>query len=330
MSDSILLHPRVLRLRYELRRALDRLDDEDVRNARRLVRALRRTPLDVVYLGDSTTSFVAPEDRDRRPLHAMIADELAPDASIHSTFGGSYHADLLADLAGLLPECPSRPIVIVPLWIRGRYLPWIEHPVYGHQQAMAFLRELPRRTPTWRIRASFPRPAPAAFERFYQLRFPTLVGDLTIGDYVRPLKDPDRFREHPEERVKLIYAYHQGAALDRHGPEMAAVTRLGRVLRDLGVPVVAYQTPLSVQTGAEIYGPAFTELAVKNFAILDDAFREGVGEDVTIIQSGMAFPPDQFIDPRIADEHLNEVGRRRLTDLIVTRTRELLAAPVAS
>ncbi|MCW2494348.1 hypothetical protein [Jatrophihabitans sp.] len=314
----------VLVARYKVRRWLEQFDNPQLRNARRLLRVLRSTSQpDVVYIGDSTVSFTAPGDVDKRRLSVMV-DEFLPDQSLFAIFGGSYHADLIADYVNLIGLTGARPVLVVPLWIRGRYVPWIEHPVFGHKRAMAYLRTIRRRTPTRSIRQGFPAPSAQEFAEFYALRHKTFLGDLPIGDYINPLKDRDRWKGKEDERVRMLHAYHHGAALTPGSPAMDAVVKLGRAVRELGCPVVVYQTPVPVESGVGYFGEEFADLARANFAALDAAFTEGLGRPIEIIQSGTIFPTSEFIDVAGADEHLNEAGRRRLAALIATAVgREL-------
>jgi len=302
------------RLRRAARRAFVRLDNPEVRHARVLVKRLRRRAPDVLYLGDSTTVFVGGADVDRRSLGEMIRGELAGRADLHVIGGGGYHTGLHAAYLHLLGAASPKPLVLHSLWIRGRYPPWIEHPVYGHRRAIALINGLDPSTPLWRIRASLPAPEPDEFEAFYRIPHRTLLGDLTVGDYVRPLKNGALA---PDERLRLMYAYHHGAELAADADGIADVANLGRRLREAGCRTVAYQTPLSVETGVQVFGSEFAQLVARNWRLIDDAYREGMGGEARILETGMIFPAAEFIDPADADEHLNDEGRLRLARLIV-------------
>lgn len=309
---------RVGNVAYQVRRQIGRVDNPEVRKARHLARLSRAGELDVLYLGDSTTIFTAPYDTDRRPLHAMISDDLAEVGEVHTICGGSYNPPLHSGyLRQVVPDAPPA-LVIVPLCVRMRTAPWVEHPVYGHKSAAAFLATVDSRTPLARIRLGLPLAGPDEWERFYALPHPTCVGELKIGEYIRRLK---QMPEHDDERVRLLYAYHHGGQI-REGADLEAVTNLGRELRELDVKLVVYQTPAPVEKGAEFYGSQFRELARQNLARLDDAFTKGYG-DIDILQTGTAFSTAEFIDWYDGSEHLNQTGRRRLADQIVAACRKL-------
>lgn len=307
-------HPTVVRLRDRVGRARDRLDHPQLRDARRLLAAADHASLDVLFLGESVLNFVGPEDADRRRLPTMVADGLGPAGDLLAVHGGGYHAELLATYLELLEQRGHRPkAVIVALWVRGRFAPWMAHPVFGHLDAMARLQAIDPGVAAWRVRGSLRRP-PYDSTVFHAVRHATMAGDLTVGDYARPLKAGDLVGA---ERLRLLYAYHHGAALD--AAALTAVTRLGAVLARMGCAVVAYQTPICVETGVRALGPELAALVTANFAAIDAAFQRGV--DTPVLQTGTAFGVLEFIDPDDGSEHLNSVGRQRLADLLVAATQ---------
>ncbi|MCE5291996.1 MAG: hypothetical protein LLG14_22520 [Nocardiaceae bacterium] len=316
----------MVELRGRVRSVAEKVDDQRIRNARRLIRAMRKGEgPDVVYFGESTVSWIAGEDVDRRPLHRIVADGLGPTVSSVAIHGGSYHADLLSRFARILTLASRPPVVIAPLWVRGRFNCITQHPVYGHRQVMPFIDNIDLGGSLLRVHQKVAKPSAEEFEAFYRIPFPTIAGDLTIGDYVSRLKDPVFSAEAPAERSKLIFAYHQCSSLATGG-ELDAVERFGAALRALDCPVVTYQTPISVETGERHYGGAIKELIHDNFAILNKAYEAGLSRDASIILSGTTAPENYFVDPDLADEHLNERGRRWLAEQIVEQVQCALSA----
>lgn len=295
-------NPAVTRLVSSAGRLRDRLDHPQLRDARRIL----RTSADVVLMGESVLNFVGPDDADPRTLARMVADGL-PWLTTLAVHGGGYHAELLTEYVRLLATGPSRPkVVVVALWLRGRLRPWIDHPRFGHVEAMRRLRALEPSTPPWRVRGSLRRETSADFERYYTLPHASLLGDRSIGDYARQLKRPDM---DPAERLRLLYAFHHGAPVLPEG--LVAVTALGEALRDLGCASFAYESPVSVQTGQRVLGPDFRSTVAENFAAMGNAF----GGDV--IETGTAFGEDAFIDPTDGSEHLNDRGRTQLAAILL-------------
>jgi hypothetical protein len=310
------LRPAISRTADKVRRQIARVDNPEVRNARTLARLSRTSSVDILALGDSMVSWTAPYDSDARPFHRMLKDSFGPEATTLAVHGGSYNPPLYNQYVRMLEGHSAPPLVILPLTPRVRTLPWIEHPAHGHQRASHFLSTVDATTPLRRIRKGFTPPTPSDFEQFYALKFSTWAGDLTIGDYVRPLK---RNELSEDESARLLYAYHHGGEIEPGAP-LDMVRELGDRLRRLGASVVVYQTPVPVEKGVELHGQQFYELAERNFAVLEDAFVSGYG-DVPVVRTGLTAPTTHFIDWRDGSEHLNELGRSVVASAVVDATR---------
>ena len=300
------------RVRIAVRHALTRADNPEVRQARGLLKLLRGDPPRILHLGDSTAHEISPNDTDRRSLARMLADELAAVDGVHTIAGGGYGPALHEAYLGLVAAGDARPLIVHTLCFRMLY-PLSEHPAYGKRAAMERIRELDPATPPWRVRASLRRPGADAFERYYRLPHETILGRLTVGDYVRPLRSDSL---NPEERLRLLYAYHHGALLSPDSPTLGEVTRLGERLRDLRCRTVAYITAPCVETGVELFGTRFADVVASNQALMEEAYRKGICRDATVLQTGRIFSAEEFVDPADGTEHLNQRGRTRHARII--------------
>lgn len=300
-----------------------RLDNPEVRAGRRLVERLRAGRLDVLYLGDSASVFVAPYDRDQRTLTQMILDDLGSDVAVHAIAGGGYGPALQQAYVRLIVPSGQRPLILLPECIRVAYRAWTRHPVYGYERALAALLAADPTGPTWRIRAAIGGPTVTQMRAHDHRRHVTLAGKSTVGEHRRPLKDPAGHRLTDQQQQQLLYAYHHGARL-QDGEGMPKTLALGRELAEHHFAVVAYQTPVPVQRGAELLGEALVELVRRNFHDLDDAFAQGYGRH-RVLQTGRAFDTADFVDHTDATEHLNERGRLRLAATLSGAVRARLA-----
>lgn len=310
--------------RLRVRRALERLDNPELRQARRLVRRLRRGDVDVVYISESTATFVGIDDGDPRHLGQMVIDELAP-AHTALVAGPGYLSDLLASYVHLVGEAEQLPVVVHPLWVRGTFLPWVRNPIYERSRSGAAVRALDPHTPPWRIRGSFPRLRD--FTEHEQLPHPTLAGDLKVCDYTGPLRARGAEALAPRDHARLLYAYHHAATPSPAG--LASVRQLGAALAALGCRTVAYETPISVETGVDLLGEEFAPLHAANMRMVDEAYLDGLGRPGIILPTTASFSPDEFVDPWDGSEHLNGAGRARFAHLIADAVNQVLAQPVS-
>jgi hypothetical protein len=306
----------VLRLHSAARPWRRRLDNTEVKQARLLAQRLRTGTIDVLTLGASESLFVSPSDADQRTLSAMVGDGLAPELSTHSIAGAAYGPYLYKAYLEIVAKSTSRPTVVLGLVARLGVAAWSDHPMYSYARALRSIRRIGPGSPPWRYRTYIRLASDAEFAAFDALPHPTLHDSRTIGDYRRELRDPARYGLSEEQRVRQLYAFHHASSVPLSDAFLESVTTLGRRLKELGLPVVVYQMPIPVVRGVELLGPELYDSTVANLKTMDDAFIAGYGE-VEIVQTGVALQPFEFIDPDDATEHVNELGRRRMADMIV-------------
>ncbi len=308
--------PRVRKLLFEL-------DNPHVKRGRLMLKRLREDPPDIIGFGDSSWSFTSPHDEDRRTLRTMVHDELGAEVRMHEVDGGGYHPPLFSAFLHVVGTTDARPLIILPLCIRMRTV-WSEHPRCTFLGPIGALREVEASWPLRKVRHREKVPPDEAYAAFDLLPLSTFAGDLTVGDHRRPLRDPAAHGLDHEARVRLLYAFYHGEALQPGCRTLQETTQLGQDLKDLGLRVVAYQTPVPVERGSELHGEQFRQRAVDNFALIDEAFLAGYG-DTQILQTGVTFSTDEFLDPDDGTEHLNDRGRRRLAAGIAAAARRELA-----
>lgn len=284
-------------LRERVRVLRRRLDNPEVAAARRLMAQVRAAAPDVVHFGASESLFVAPYDTDQRTLPQLLAAELAPRTT-YSVAGPGYHPGLFRAYLRHLAGQPARPTLVVGLAVRFGYPPWAQHPLYGYERAQ---RRLARRRG---LRAALPLPTPAEMDALDRVAYPTLAGDLRIGDYRRALK------ESPD--VARLYAYHHGARDGVGDAWLQDVRGLAFDAVSAGFPLVVYFMAIPVDRGVQLWGEPLREIAERDSA----AAIAALPSEVVVVPSALAFGADDFIDPDDATEHLNERGRRQLAAMI--------------
>jgi hypothetical protein len=307
------------------KRLLDRVDEKEVRQARRLAKALRTSPPDVIAFGDSNWVFQAPYDEDRRSLEAMLRAELGPEVSLLVCSGAGYHPLLIAAFVRLIARHGARPVLVVPVCARMTSDAWRYHPRYAYDRVAAIIDGFDATTPLWRMRASQSTPDPAEFERYEQMAITTWVGDTTVGELRAKIIAADDHGLHETERRQLLYAYHHGETLREGQAALAEVEALGAALKGCGSAVVAFETTVPVDEGVALWGEQFRANVDRTFTMMRAALRRGFGAPLDIEETGLTFDRESFIDPADGTEHLNERGRHRVADLLAERIRAALA-----
>ena len=308
-----------------LRSFVDTYDDKEVRRARKLATALRSdNPPEVVAFGDSNWIYAAPYDDDLRPLGTMIADALAP-VRVQVVAGAGYYSTLISAYLRLIAQSPVRPVVVVPICARLATVAWSTHPNYTYREAIARIESFEPSTPLGKMRMKAVPPTDEQFRDYGNQVITTWAGTGPISQFRDPLRDPAGHGLTEHERLKLLYAFHHGESIGPDAPTLAEVERMGRVLRDLGVEAVPFQTSLPVDEGVALWGEQFRQNAQNTFDLMGDAFRRGYGSPIDILPIGLVVERSEFIDPDDGSEHMNQRGRTRIAGHLVEAAQAALA-----
>jgi hypothetical protein len=306
----------------KVKQVRERLDDNEVRNARRLVKAVRSDqPPDVVAFGDSNWVFRAGYDEDQRNLGAMIAGELGPDISFHVCASAGYYSALERAYIRQIRINGGRPVIVVPLCARLAQRAWCCHPRYTYAEAIAAIDAFDERTPTWKIRARFPEPTPADYARYGQTEVTTFVGTTTVDELRSRILKPEQHGIDETERRRWLYAYHHGERVPADSPDLEPLVALGQELRELGSEIVVFETTHPVDEGVALWGEQFREVGANNLRVMREALERGYGAPIDVLECGMACDRSMFIDPADGSEHLNQRGRQLIAGLLAERIR---------
>jgi hypothetical protein len=294
-----------------VRQELRTREDPVIANLRRGLREARRAGgLDVLQLGDSMLTWRHPSDVDQRLFPAMIQDAL-PDRRVIAIHGPGYHMGVYERiLRNLVARGRVPKLVIVPLTYRQCAQMWDRHPRNGYAHATKHLDRLSRRgrpTPVW---APAQAKDPAVMDAFRALQHPCLwEGPRDNGTFIDLIRGG---RRGDPETVAHTYAYLHGEALRPDLDAVVRVTRFGAYTAALGIPVVAYENPVNVETGEKHWGEKFTRQTERNIQLVSDALVVGTGPLGRVARTGTTVGAESFIDPDDGIEHQRGDGRAML------------------
>lgn len=285
-----------------------------VANARRLLRSVR-SETDVVQLGDSMLSWCHPDDDDQRLFPQMVRESLGHRHYV-SVHGPGYHMGIyhrylkMLAMQGTLPR-----LLIVPLTYRQCAQMWSRHPRNGYAFATAKLDEfLTRGRPAWSMIARRQRKDPAAMAQFRALTHPCRwEGTKTNGEFIDLIRNGSR----DDATIRHTYAYLHGEALNPRQFAVRRVEDFGRYAASLGVPVIAYENPVNVETGSSAWGEHFRAHTQRNIDIVSQALLAGAGRLGRVCRTGTTVGADSFVFPHDGIEHQRDTGRLLLAAAIV-------------
>jgi hypothetical protein len=283
-------------------------EDPALAAARILLYELDVEPPDVLILGESTLLFFGPEESDRRPLADLLVEALHPESAL-AIAGPGFGVELHREFVRLAATRAPRPLVVTSLYVRGTLPAFLHHPLWGHRRQLDLLTRV---TGHSEQELSGPYVPPTAEEyAAYEARpYPTFVADRTIGEFMDELRPPPN--PFSREHLKWLFEFHTGGSPD---PQVVqAFTEFGRLLKESGFPVIAFQNPVDVIQGTELLGPDFAQRHRRNTAMVRDAFVAGYGPDAVILETADRWQSADFIEPAV--EHLAAHARVRLAGII--------------
>lgn len=183
------------------------------------VRRLENGPVDVLFLGNSTNLFVAPDEPRSLRLQDLIEAKLGDDITKVALIGPGYGAALHSELVRVLALLEQRPrVIVVAMAVRTSTVHVLRHPEYGYSRSMEFLKALDNphaRLPylSWRNRSTA-----EDFTRFHALPVTTRWGrGQTIGEYQSALRGRRAAGEDlARQRTLFDYLHGENLALAFH------------------------------------------------------------------------------------------------------------------
>ena len=292
-------------------------EDPALAAARILLYELDVEPPDVLIFGESTLLFVGPGETDQRPLADLLVDALRPKSAL-AIAGPGFGVELHREFVRLAATRGPRPLVVTSLYVRGTLPAFLHHPQWGHRRQIELLTQVSGYS-EHELSGPYVPPTAEAYVAYEALAYPTFVADRTIGEFMAQLRPP--LNPFSPEHLRWLFEFHTGGSPDQKVVE--AFAEFGRLLKDAGFPVIAFQNPVDVVQGTELLGPKFAEWHQRNTATVRDAFIAGYGADAVILETSDLWQTSDFVEPAV--EHLTALARIKLADLIADAVRDLTA-----
>ena len=281
---------------------------------------------DVLALGESSYLFVDPSDQDTRKLPEMIVDHVGGGATLVTFRGGGYDPRLYCEVIRLLGGDCGRPrVVVLSLCVRASLATHVQvNPRFSYRRSQEIMACLSRPRPplaTLVVR----RDERGADKSFEDERLVTRwTGVTTLGDFRERLRGASTARDGATER--LLFDYFHGETVADNAPGLQRWRDLGRLLREFGVPVIAYHAPIPISRGEAHFPGEFREHVRRNQRMLERALSAELGDALHLVEV-TELPDSDFIDAGDATEHLNQHGRSKLAHTLAPVIRSVLAGP---
>ena len=281
---------------------------------------------DVVFLGDSTVLRVSNEDRDRRSTAEMLAAALPAETRVLELSHGAYHIGVYYHIISTFRVTRKRPrLIVIPINMRCFSPQWYLRPSWEFRAEIRLLRRY------YSGKGRRLRYRKAEVDGGYEkteVQYP-LTNLRTIGEFeALRVNKPDSSTQQ-ERRRRELFIYFFLHPLSPGHPFLVKLRETVELARSLRIGVLFYLTPINVEAALRSVGGEFERLFSMNVKVVKDALAEQkcvfvndaagaendlAGRSVACLDYSQSLGSDCFFHAASVAEHLNEKGRRFLSD----------------
>jgi len=272
----------------------------------------KKEKVDIIYFGDSSDTNYGKEDLDKRSISQMLKDTLT-DYSMVNISHAAYSADIFLDFCKYMVKQKYYPkVVVIPINMRSFSPSWDRNPGWQFEKEKTIL-ENKLLFMFFKTMETFDKNN-KRFNKITQSEFENTEvfnGDKAVGI----VKDFDKheFRHYSEENMKNSILYFYMFSLKNDHRKLKSLAEMAKVLVENDIRPIFYITPIDYETGERYFPGEFSERLKNNIKTIKSALKEN---DFEVLDLSVDLKPDFFAWELYPNEHLNEKGRKYVTERI--------------
>lgn len=285
-----------------------------------------RTP-DVVYFADSVMGGHSGSEASTTLAELFAAGS---GRTVRGVSGAGYTAVVFRGYALMTSKARRRPaLAILALNPRSLSDGWFFSGDYQYSRLVSYLAALAYRPSLQDWLAWLPRRIVGEDLDSRIIRSAETGPKPDAGEYFRSMRrdlkgfgPPELSLDEEERSIREHFLVnYMSTRVERGHPMLAELLRSVRLLRDAGVRVVVYVTPVNVREAERLIGPRFVGEFRRDMAAVGEVFgREGA----EFADLSELLDDSRFVDKQYACEHLDLEGRR----ILAARVAEVAARRV--
>lgn len=287
------------------------------------IQALAAKRPEILYFGDSTSTFIHPTDADRGNIGDMLV-VLLPGYRLGILTSPAHNPEVYVAEATYIERFNKQlKAFIVPINMRVFSPEWDRRPVFQFVNYKASL--LYAGTPVYPflrflIALKAFDPNPISQEEFDTT--PVYSGNTVIGKLID--FESIKYQPYSDENMKRIINYFYMAQLQSDNRQLSALVQLADLMKHTGTKLIFYITPIDYQTGEQYLGSAFTRQLEANTRVIKTTLA---GHGVTVLDWSLNLESPYFgwknTEYLYINEHLNDKGRLWVAKHIVDEVKKL-------
>lgn len=280
---------------------------------------------ELLYLGDSVVERVSREDTDKRTLGEMTRDRLQSLLDTVLITHSAYHPRIYYHLCTVLQDLPRRPkILLLPVNMRCFSPQWDLNPEWQFDREIKIIKAYRAAPEDGIAQLEDYRPASEEFEIFdatsvdFSLSSFNTVGQFRLLIQANPATEVQR-----RFRLQQIFIFHYLHKLDPGHPKLQYLRELLNLLLQMKIVPIVYVTPVNYEAGVRYIGSEFKFQIEENVDTLTQVLKPYIdARQILFWDYNTLFSSKYFFHEDLATEHLNQEGRRDLSDLLATHIRD--------
>lgn len=257
----------------------------------------------VLVMGDCEFSKIALEDTDIRNLGEMIKDELdEAQAKVLAMHGmglrAHYNLFCMQIAMGMIPKILVIMINLDTLTGKQHLLPRSQH-----EELLRMVYETVNLSST-------------EYEEYMKIvheRNKNVQAEFFTTNKYGNRNMPSEGKSKVYFRLNYLYE------LDVETEGIQYLVKLFQVARDRDIKVIPFIPPVNYQLGEKIFGNGFETRYSKNINKISDIVKNN---GLQLLDMSYALKANEFAQPDTPDETANDLGRKKITDILTKKIRE--------
>lgn len=286
---------------------------------------------DLLYLGDSITDRVSRYDTNKMSLGQIFINKIDHLYKADYISGTAYHPGVYYLILKAIQFSPKKPsTVILPINIRVFSPQWDWQPLHQCVEEISLLKKYIYLQDGAINHDLYGIDRKLTQKNFLKSKINCLDDDFTVvKEFIEVIKNK-KYKKQKDLRYRKIFTFHYMYRLDENHRKLRFLKDIVNLMRDLGINLIIYITPVNYKTGIKYVGDSFVRAINNNIDIICRSLGEEIGslnndsldkansqKQVVLLKDlSFLFEPDLFLNQDDPTEHLNQDGREKLSDIL--------------